>query len=711
MKLRLKTVACALILAGAITVHHAESASWSWFGLGQNSWAATLFSPPAAKKVTILAATTVAFGAVCWLAYKQWGHLFWPKPVPVKFSQISAPLESNGKSHKQPVELINSADKTNAEKEKPKAAAEIEIVVMPPSSKPEATGVVPPSPVESKTAEVIVKAENGAYLCVKNADGQTRVVRVEPKKNSKESAEIGMTLYQRLCAPSDTCRLKELIGGVDINAPQDEKNNTLLHLACKEGRCSLILFLLDNGADLRVKNADGQTPVVLATQSGLLASDQDAKEVWERFARKAEALRVSSELVDEFTQQVLDRSPKNLYVHLADLTKMGKINEARALIRQIKDINVPQDKEGHTLLHLASAEGIGILVALLLEHKDININAEADAFTPLMLAIIGNHREIVKLLLARPEIDVNHGDGEAGTALCLAVLYNNPNALKLLLERSDVKVNGGSFDQKTALHLAVKMGNEKLVELLLQHWDIDANATRNALRDDEDSDEEGEGDEKEARISVLYDAVKAGKIGVIERLLATEKTLMKPELSVDKPLPLDENIAREIFKRLIAHGDMIADGVIRKEVARAKWVDPLVFLLNGLYLGSVEGKRCYQRVMKMPVADLQKLLKVAGKYRCTFACQAINVVLSLRKETMALRVRQISNENKGKERGKKKEGTPLPSEVVNHIFSYLPRFSGLQDIGSPQSLPWSPSHIYLSRASGLLFKSLGAHIS
>jgi hypothetical protein len=56
--------------------------------------------------------------------------------------------------------------------------------------------------------------------------------------------------------------------GLDINAPVDEQNNTLLHVTAIHNRSKLANFLIDQGASISQRNKDGLKPAGLAQLRG-----------------------------------------------------------------------------------------------------------------------------------------------------------------------------------------------------------------------------------------------------------------------------------------------------------------------------------------------------------------------------------------------------------------------------------------------------------
>ena len=61
--------------------------------------------------------------------------------------------------------------------------------------------------------------------------------------------------------------------GHDVNSPHpDNRNYKPLHFASRKGRNEVCIFLLDSGAELECRTANGFTPIICAAQQGHLAT-------------------------------------------------------------------------------------------------------------------------------------------------------------------------------------------------------------------------------------------------------------------------------------------------------------------------------------------------------------------------------------------------------------------------------------------------------
>lgn len=156
-------------------------------------------------------------------------------------------------------------------------------------------------------------------------------------------------------------------------------------------------------------------------------------------------------------------------------------------------------KDGHinAALFSAAAGGHETVVRLLLENG-VDFNAEANrGAMALYVAVINGHETIVELLLKRGA-DVNASHGFETTALYGAVEKGHETIVELLL-RKGADANPKLFHGTAVLQLAVEKGHEPIVRLLL---DKGANVNANA----------GNG-------TALYRAVVGGHEAIVKLLL------------------------------------------------------------------------------------------------------------------------------------------------------------------------------------------------
>ena len=199
--------------------------------------------------------------------------------------------------------------------------------------------------------------------------------------------------------PEDAARVVEVgrllarhAGGVMLNQ-QDADGNTALHwlnfTLANEGvddaTISMLLLLLDEGADVSLVNRLGATPLIDAVARGV---DDDAMGPLIRASAEAGVLDVQNFVGDTALHLTHDN---------------GNTDVMRLLLDAGADPNV-QNNDGQTLLHHMAEEGITEYV----RHEDVEalLNAGADpnlidkkGWTPAHYAGDGMHKDMLRLLL------------------------------------------------------------------------------------------------------------------------------------------------------------------------------------------------------------------------------------------------------------------------------------------------------------------------
>jgi ankyrin repeat protein len=289
-----------------------------------------------------------------------------------------------------------------------------------------------------------------------------------------------------------------LAGGADINANARTSSGwTLLHHAACDGQKEIVLYLLDQGADINAKANDGFTPIHVAAVQGhtetvrLLAgrgaADLDAPSA--AAANNVERLR---QLVKEDPELLVKTwytwvwCEEHTLLHHA--AHHGSVESIAALVALGADPKA-QDSGGCTPLMVAAAAGHLDAVRELLKHDDRIDLASKYGWTPLNLAASNEHEAVVEFLLQRgAEYDIftaaalgdlkqvqalvkaDRGllDKEVGlsTPLVWAAENNKPEVLKWLLDQG-ADINFHNAGEDSALGSAAWSGHTEIVKLLL----------------------------------------------------------------------------------------------------------------------------------------------------------------------------------------------------------------------------------------------------
>ena len=184
-----------------------------------------------------------------------------------------------------------------------------------------------------------------------------------------------------------TDKIQELLeSGIEVNAHQDKRGETMLHKAAMWSDAVAVGFLLRAGADTEARTIEGHTPLHMAARLGR--------------AGNAEALLSGG--ADEDALDKMKWTP--LHMAAASLDQGAVLEVVRVLLDHGANANAPDDN-GRTPLFMSLpnhgyAEGQTVASLLLERGADPNVR-DAGGTTPLHEAVSsrGASQPIVKLLL------------------------------------------------------------------------------------------------------------------------------------------------------------------------------------------------------------------------------------------------------------------------------------------------------------------------
>ncbi len=251
-------------------------------------------------------------------------------------------------------------------------------------------------------------------------------------------------------------------GGMDVNARNPQFGEPMLSTAALMGHTEIMTFLLEKGADINVRNGDGNTPLHAAAFLGradavelLLEHGVDAN-----VRNNGGGSAIESATLDwGITQGIL--AFIQLEVDEA-VVKAGRAKVVRILTQHAK--NAP------TSLNLwkASAKGdISTIKKALDSGSDLSTLDSQFGINPLGWAALNGQTEAVKLLLEKGA-DVNGRQRDGSTSLHSAAFLGHVETVKLLLEKG-ADINLRKNDGMTAIDVAqVDWGLTAFVVSLLQ---------------------------------------------------------------------------------------------------------------------------------------------------------------------------------------------------------------------------------------------------
>lgn len=236
--------------------------------------------------------------------------------------------------------------------------------------------------------------------------------------------------------------------GADINAANIMFGDTPLHEAINIRNKQIVSLLIEKGADINKRNKSGATPLFLA--SGASA------DIAFLLIKKGADIKIKNKRGEQAIFRAVQGGNKEL-VEL--MLSRGIDPKAR-------------DKDGFTLLHVASISSKALVELLISKGLDVNAKANFLGLSPIDCAKQANKKDIVELLekkgshsnLTPAEIKsvaerliakcggINNKDDHRLTPLYYTVTWNKKEIVKYLLSRgADLNLKIGHY-QYTLLH-------------------------------------------------------------------------------------------------------------------------------------------------------------------------------------------------------------------------------------------------------------------
>ncbi|MYH79961.1 hypothetical protein F4141_04530 [Candidatus Poribacteria bacterium] len=278
--------------------------------------------------------------------------------------------------------------------------------------------------------------------------------------------------------------------GADVNAPDESMNISPLAWSASHGQTEATRILIENGADVNIKDDDGSTPLHSAAVFGraevakLLVENGANPQVRNGDgATPADALHLDWRTTGFIGGMIgVEVERENIAIMQSGRNEIAKLFGVKEF--DSKDIASANDLPG--------AVFIGDLAAVkraLTDGADPNVQDPQSGSTILSIASLMGHTEVVALLLERGA-DVNAKSRDGGTALHAAAFLGRAETVKLLLEKGadttlrnnmgSIAIDGAKLDwtftkgivamlQIEVDEAEVKAGRAEVIKLLSRH--------------------------------------------------------------------------------------------------------------------------------------------------------------------------------------------------------------------------------------------------
>lgn len=190
--------------------------------------------------------------------------------------------------------------------------------------------------------------------------------------------------------------------GAGVNRARKSDGATALMVAAQDGAVEVVALLLENGADWRATNSDGETAAEVARaahQDGTVA----ALEAW------------------GFEHGDVDENAATLTQRLVEVSSAGDADRVRELLEAGAAVD-GADEYGRTALIEASRHNDVAVITAILETGEANVNLArlTDGWTPLITAAYHGCIEALEVLIEEGEADPQIANQEGQTALDMA---------------------------------------------------------------------------------------------------------------------------------------------------------------------------------------------------------------------------------------------------------------------------------------------------
>ncbi|CAE7714911.1 Ank3 [Symbiodinium sp. CCMP2592] len=252
--------------------------------------------------------------------------------------------------------------------------------------------------------------------------------------------------------------------GADVNLMEETTHRTALHEAMGKGHACAAWALISAGAKQDVKDADGQTPLLLGLlrQRVYPESEAVARCVSMLSQRLGlEELRLAKEEFSEVVQQRLKNS--------SELVSAAYDDNVQKVVEHLRTWANPNSasNDGKHALHRALAQGHTAVARQLLTYKaDIWLTENGSTALDIALEVATENPGSLELLVDLHEQYKDFKNDAGLTFLMLAVKHGNADHIKQLLDKG-IEKDARCADGSTALMLAAREGKTASLKELL----------------------------------------------------------------------------------------------------------------------------------------------------------------------------------------------------------------------------------------------------